>query len=109
MTTFIQNGLNPEISCNLCLMKMKKPMPEQSLGFIIDNFSPFQKNKNVVYTFRLYGRPYCIRSINEFEWGQPDFPEKDIEDNYTTYLIYNTYEEARNYVDNMKKLEGSKI
>lgn len=88
---------------------MKNASREPSIGFIIDNYSPYQRNNNVISTFKIHGIPYCIREINEFDWGQPIFPEKSIDDDFNNYHIYETIEEAQNYVRYLKHLEGSRI
>lgn len=74
--------------------------------FIIDVYSKFQNNNNVRKIFSLYSKQYCIREINNLEWGQPVFQEKDIEDDYSFFQLYNTFEEAEQYVRELKKIEG---
>ena len=81
-------------------------MLDTSIGFIIDNYNKFHKNDNVVKVFHLYGKSYCIRRVENFNWGQPDFPEKDIEDEYLVYHVYNTLEEAEKYVSELRHLGG---
>lgn len=90
-------------------MKMKSPTLDGSIGYIIDCYSPYNKNENVVKTFRMRGQTLCIRTITKFKWGQPLFPEKDIEDDYTYYKVYDTLEEAEQYVRELKQLEGINI
>lgn len=84
-------------------------MREPSIGFIIDHYSPYQKNKNVISIFKIHGISYCIRQINEFDWGQPLFPEKNIDDDFDSYCVYDTIEEAEGYVRYLKQLDGSRI
>lgn len=84
-------------------------MPDSSIGFIIDNYSPYNNNKNVVKTFHLYGQPYCIRQIEQFEWGQPQFPEKDIDDEFLYYHVYTTLDEALEYIHEQKIMEGTRF
>lgn len=81
-------------------------MPESSQGFIIDLYNKHAINNNVVSVFKIHGINFCIRKIQEFEWGQPIFPEKDIEDNYTQYHVYQTLEEAQQYIRFLKQTEG---
>ena len=88
---------------------MKSVSREPSTGFIIDNYSTYQRNNNVISVFKIHGVPYCIREINEFDWGQPVFPEKNIEDDFNYYHIYDTIEEAQEYIRYLKYLEGSRI
>ncbi len=82
-------------------------MQEHSVGFIIDSCSPYSKNLNVVTTFKIHGKIYCIRRIDKFEWGQPIFHAKSIEDEFSNYCVYDTVEEALGYIKYLKKLEGS--
>ena len=88
---------------------MKNVSRESSKGYIIDNYSPYYKNENVVSTFKIHGISYCVREIDTFDWGQPVFPEKDINDNYGWYHVYNSLNEAMEYVKYLKRLEGSRI
>ena len=76
--------------------------------FIIDVYSKFQNNSNVRMIFSLYGKQYCIREIDALEWGQPIFKEKDLEDDYSFFQLYTTFEEAQQYVHNLKKIEGTR-
>ena len=80
-----------------------------SVGYIIDLYSPYQKNTNVISIFKVHGISYCIREITTFEWGQPVFPEKNIEDEFNNYYIYKTIEEAQQYISNLKRIEGIRI
>lgn len=84
-------------------------MKDTSIGYIIDNYSPYQKNSDVVAVFKIYGITYCIREVKQFEWGQPVFPEKDLEDDYTNYHVYDTLEKAEAYVNYLKRLDGSRF
>lgn len=88
---------------------MKSASREPLTGFIIDNYSPYQRNNNVISVFKIHGVPYCIREINEFDWGQPVFPEKNIDDDFNNYCVYDTIEEAQGYVRYLKRLEGSRV
>lgn len=76
--------------------------------FIVDVYSKFQNNDNVRMIFPLYGKKYCIREIDELEWGQPIFKEKDLEDDYSFFQLYTTFEEAKQYVYELKRIEGTK-
>ena len=87
-------------------MRRKKRMRETSYGYIIDVYNNFHHNYNVVSTFNLNGHKYCIRRIEDFEWGQPVFPEKDIDDNFTQFYVFNTLEKAEKFVRELKELEG---
>lgn len=84
-------------------------MSDTYTGYIIDAYNKYAINDNVVSIFNLYGKPFCIRQINKFDWGQPIFPEKDIEDDYSIFCIYDTQEDAEQYVRNLKYLEGVNV
>ena len=84
-------------------------MQENLIGYIIDKYNNFHHNRNVVRTFNLHGQKYCIRKIDEFEWGQPIFPEKDIEDDYSYFYIYPTLEAAERYIREIKQLAGTRL
>ena len=75
-------------------------------GFIVDVYNPFAKNSNVIASFKINGHDFCIRKIDEFEWGQPIFPERPINDNFIHYFVYDTEEEARTFIRQLKHLEG---
>lgn len=85
---------------------MKKPLQDTSPAYIIDLYQKFSSNKNVLYVFKLHGQEYCIRQIDKFDWGQPVFPEKPIDDDFTYYHIYNSLDEARAYIRYLKDLEA---
>jgi len=90
-------------------MRRKNALREPSIGFIIDLYSPYQKNNNVIQVFKIHGISYCIREINHFEWGQPQFPEKNIDDDFNCYHVYATKEEALQYIHDLKRIEGSRF
>lgn len=108
MTTFIQSGLKITCSYSLMIMKMKKPSQDISRGYIIDLYNQFARNENVVSTFKIHGQNYCIREITQFEWGHPVF-DRNIDDDFDNYCVYNTIEEAQGYIKYLKRLEGSRI
>lgn len=70
--------------------------------YIIDMYNKYGHNKDVVQTIRINGLDICIRKITEFEWGQPVFPDKNIEDEFTTYHIYEKVEDARKYIRSLR-------
>ena len=72
--------------------------------FILDTYNKYQSNKDVKHIFTLFGKWYCIREVSLI-WGIPNFPEKDFEDDYSTFQLYNTFEEALTAVKNMRKAE----
>lgn len=72
--------------------------------YLVDTYSVYDNNADVVFVFTYCGRKWCIRRIS-LNWGLPDFPEKDWEDDYTTYRLYNTLDEAKAFVHELKKGE----
>ena len=89
-------------------MRTRKAMRESSTGFIIDLYNKYAKNKDVVYTFKIHGQDYCIREVKKFEWGQPIF-DRNIDDTFDDFRVYNTIEEAKIYINYLKRLEGSRF
>lgn len=87
---------------------MKNVSHESSKGYIIDLYNRFAKNENVVYIFKLHGQEYCVREITQFEWGKPIF-DKNIDDDFDDFCVYDTLEEALGYIRYLKKLDGSRI
>ena len=84
-------------------------MHESSTGFIIDLYNRFAKNSDVVYTFKIHGQNYCIREIEQFEWGQPIFDRNIDDDGFDNFRVYDTIDEALGYVKHLKQLEGSRF
>lgn len=89
-------------------MRMKKPSQDISTGYIIDLYSPYEKNTDVVSTFKFHGLEYCIREITQFEWGKPIF-DRSIDNDFDDYCVYDTVEEAEGYIRYLKQLDGSRI
>ena len=81
--------------------RKKKDMP--STVFIIDIYNKYHKNDNVRYTFPVNGTWYCIREV-PLEWGLPEFPEKDWNDDYTQFQLYSTYEDALTFARAIQKI-----
>lgn len=70
--------------------------------YIIDIYNKFGHNKDVVQISRINGLILCIRKITQLEWGEPIFPDKNIEDEHITYHIYENLEDARKYIRNLR-------
>lgn len=81
---------------------MRNASREPCAGFIIDKYSPFHRNENVVRKFKLHGMDYCIRAIDNFEWGQPIFPEQSVEDSFELYQVYENADAAWQYIKSLK-------
>ena len=70
--------------------------------YIIDVYSPYDKNKDVKHIFEYNDRLWCVREINQFEWGQPQFAELPIDDEFICYHIYDSLEDALQYCHELK-------
>lgn len=79
------------------------PVNSQTV-FIIDLYNKYHKNDNVKYIFPVNSNWYCIREV-ELDWGLPEFPEKDIDDDFTQYQLYTNYDDALTFARTLQKLE----
>lgn len=70
--------------------------------YIVDTYSPYERNKDVKYTFEYNGALWCIREISEFEWGKPQFAERPLDDEYIEYHIYDSYAAALAFCHELK-------
>lgn len=82
-------------------------MPESY--FLLDTHSPYDRNNDVRGIFKLYDKWYCIREINEFEWGRPRFEELDMDDSGEIFKLYPSLDEAWAAVRHLKNAEVSTI
>lgn len=75
--------------------------------FLIDIYNKFSSDK-IVSTFKINNREYCIKEV-ELMWGAPilNSIEEDAEQPY--FKLYNTLEEAKEYVRQLKQLEGARL
>ena len=73
--------------------------------FIIDNYNKYTGDK-VISTFMLNGRWFAIKEVL-LEWGYPKL--SSIEEDEPFFRLYNTYEEAQEYVRTLRRLEGKRI
>lgn len=71
--------------------------------YIIDIYSQFSLDK-IVDVFYLNNRWWAIKEVN-LEWGIPQLQSIE-EDDPMSFHIYNTLDEAKEYVHSLKKLEG---
>ena len=71
--------------------------------FIIDSYDKFTTDK-VVSVFRINDNWWAIKEVPLF-WGVPQ-RNKIEDDEYTFFQIYETLEEAQQYVSSIKRLEG---
>ena len=76
--------------------------------YIIDVYSKFTQDK-VISIFKLYGNWYCIKEV-ELYYGKPILSSlEESEDEFLHFHLYNTEEEARQYIRQLKQLEGIKF
>lgn len=70
--------------------------------FIVDVYNPYMKNENVRKVFSYNNNLYCIRET-ALNWGTPlvELPLDDSTNLSTGFYLYNTYEEANNYVEEL--------
>ena len=74
------------------------------MAFIIDTYNKYDiwDRAHSVLKFRINDNWYAIKSV-ELEWGVPQLGLKvDQDDDPAFYHIYNTYEEAYAFVQQMK-------
>lgn len=64
------------------------------MWYIIDVYSPYDKNKDVKYIFEYNERLWCVREVHKFEWGRPRFDEEPLDDEFVKYHLYDNLEEA---------------
>lgn len=74
--------------------------------FIIDLYNEFSPDK-VVDIFKVNGRWWAIKEVS-LEWGLPKISSIE-EDNLSIFQIYDTLEEAQQYMKTIKAIEGMKF
>lgn len=75
-------------------------------SYIIKNYNKYSvwDRTHTRYTFKINGNEYAIMEV-ELEWGLPQLSYTiEEEDAPETYHLYNTYEEAIQYVQQLKTL-----
>ena len=75
--------------------------------FIVDLYNKYCDKDKVRQIFYLNGRWWSILETT-LEWGTPRLDRID-EDEYTSFYIYNTLEEAQDFVKQLKQNEGMKF
>ena len=70
--------------------------------FILDLYDKFSPDK-VISKFRINDRWWAIKEV-PLEWGEPQLSK--IEEDSIPYYLYETEDEAREYVRKIKHLEG---
>jgi len=62
--------------------------------YIIDTYSPYDRNDDVKYVFENNDKLWCVRAITEFEWGKPQFDELPFDDKYIQFNVYTNLADA---------------
>lgn len=73
--------------------------------FILDLYDKFSPDK-VISKFRINDRWWAIKEV-PLEWGEPQLSK--IEEDSIPYRLYETEDEAREYVRKIKKIEGIRL
>lgn len=73
--------------------------------FILDLYDKFSPDK-VISKFRINDRWWAIKEV-PLEWGKPQLSK--IEEDSIPYYLFETEEEAREYIRKIKHLEGVKF
>ena len=73
--------------------------------YIIDLYDKFTLDK-VISTFKINGRWWAIKEV-PLLWGTPQRAKIE-DDDYISFRLYNTIDEAREYIRQIKHLEGIK-
>lgn len=71
--------------------------------FILDLYDKFSPDK-VISKFRINDRWWAIKEV-PLEWGKPQLSK--IEEDSIPYYLFETEEEAREYIRKIKHLEGA--
>ena len=73
--------------------------------YIIDTYDRFSgwDKRHSCYRFTIHDIEYAVKEV-KMEWGLPQLPPKIEETPPSLYYIYNTLEEALQYVQLIRKL-----
>ena len=61
-----------------------------TIYYIVDTYNKYERNDDVVYRFEYNKREWCIRKVDSFEWGKPQFDELPLDSEFIEYKIYAT-------------------
>ena len=70
--------------------------------YIVDVYSPYDKNDDVKYVFEYNKRLWCVREIDKFEWGQPQYDELPLDNTHIQFHIYSNLEDAIKFCRELK-------
>lgn len=76
------------------------------MAFIIDRYNKYDvwDREHATYIFEINQQKYAIMKV-ELEWGLPQLPERlDYERKLDMYFIYDSEEQAMEFVKQMKSL-----
>ena len=76
----------------------------QKTVFVIDTYSKYEDNSGVRKIYMINDILYCIRETT-MEWGSPLIPVRvDDSTNPRWYRTFDTYEEAEDFVNYLKRI-----
>ena len=76
--------------------------------YIVDTYNPYERNNDVVHKFEFNGRLWCIREVDRFEWGVPQFAELPIDREFISYHVYENYDDALRFSRELKGVYNEK-
>lgn len=76
--------------------------------YIVDVYNPYARNRNVMFRFIYHNQWWCIRRAT-LDWGIPQDTALEMDDEYSRFHLYNTYEEAMEFVRQLRKGEGLNV
>lgn len=82
-------------------------MEERNVVYIIDICQKYTKDK-VIDCFFINNNWYAIKEV-ELKWGIPQLSSLEEMTESPHFKLYNTIEDARKYVRQLKRLEGMKF
>lgn len=74
--------------------------------YIIDLYDKYSQDK-IISTFKINGRWWAIKEVSLL-WGKPQRAKIE-DDEYLQFYLYETLDEAQEYVKKIKRLEGTKF
>ena len=78
------------------------------MAFIIGTYNKYDSwdRQHARYKFMINEQWYAIKEV-ELEWGKPVLPMRvDIDERYDDYFIYDTYENAMEFVRRIKMMNA---
>ena len=75
--------------------------------YILKPYTPYiaaAQGEIIKYKFRLYDQWYCISEV-QLEWGQPQVARPLEEDDNYGYVLYESFDDAMAYVNQLREFE----